>query len=92
MATGMCAAGGGRRRGLRVLAEALQQLELPTEVVVVVARGEVLVQPLASQLRIKRIDEDGGPCAHRRGWGLAQGDGGNNFLDLQANFRFEQKG
>ena len=66
MATGMCAAGGGRRRGLRVLAEALQQLELPTEVVVVVARGEVLVQPLASQLRIKRIDEDGGPCAHRR--------------------------
>ncbi len=67
-AVGVCAAGGGRRRcGLRVLLEALQQLELATEVVVVVARGEVLVHPLASQLRVERVDEDGwlGAATHR---------------------------
>ena len=46
-----------------MLLEALQQLELATEVVVVVARREVLVHPLASQLRVERVDEDGWLCA-----------------------------
>lgn len=55
-----------------MLLEALQQLELATEVVVVVARREVLVHPLASQLRVERVDEDGWLCAathrsHRAG-------------------------
>eukprot|EP00964_Phaeocystis_antarctica_P090260 scaffold57710_cov62-Phaeocystis_antarctica.AAC.3 len=46
---------------------AVGQLELATEVVVVVARGEVLVHPLASQLRVERVDEDGwlGAATHR---------------------------
>ena len=41
----------------------LQQLELTAEVVVVVARCEILVHPLASQLRVEWVDEDRWLCA-----------------------------
>ena len=46
-----------------MLLEALQQLELTAEVVVVVARCEILVHPLASQLRVEWVDEDRWLCA-----------------------------
>ena len=53
-----------------MLLEALQQLELTAEVVVVVARCEILVHPLASQLRVEWVDEDRWLCAAAHHHGL----------------------